>query len=135
MQTTVTVATPPNGNIAPPGPYMLFVNGKAADGSLVPSVAKQLFTTADAVKADKVSTRRTRARCASRRAFRVHVRTVVTVAGKRVAKLGRGQMGTRISLKGRPKGRTIVRLRMLFAGGRRVTDTRVYHPCVSGKRK
>ncbi len=49
---TVTVATPPNGNVAPPGPYMLFVNGKAADGSLVPSVAKQLYVTADAARAD-----------------------------------------------------------------------------------
>ena len=28
-----TVATPPNGNVAPPGPYMLFVNRKTADGT------------------------------------------------------------------------------------------------------
>ncbi|HEU0023142.1 MAG TPA: galactose oxidase-like domain-containing protein [Thermoleophilaceae bacterium] len=37
----LTVAAPPNGNVAPPGPYMLFVNRKTAQGS-VPSVSKQL---------------------------------------------------------------------------------------------
>jgi hypothetical protein len=40
----VTVAAPPDGNVAPPGPYMLFVNviGKSC-GKLVPSHAAQLF--------------------------------------------------------------------------------------------
>lgn len=40
----VTVAGPPDGNVAPPGPYMLFVNvtGKPC-GKLVPSRAAQLF--------------------------------------------------------------------------------------------
>ncbi len=38
---SLTVAMPPNGNVAPPGPYMLFVNKKTAKG-LVPSVSKQL---------------------------------------------------------------------------------------------
>ncbi|MFL5866358.1 MAG: galactose oxidase early set domain-containing protein, partial [Thermoleophilaceae bacterium] len=38
----VTVAGPPDGNVAPPGPYMLFVNKKTPAG-LVPSVSKQLF--------------------------------------------------------------------------------------------
>ena len=28
----LTVATPPNGNVAPPGPYMLFANRKTANG-------------------------------------------------------------------------------------------------------
>jgi hypothetical protein len=37
----LTVATPPNGNVAPPGPYMLFVNRKTSQGP-VPSVAKQV---------------------------------------------------------------------------------------------
>jgi len=37
----LTVATPPNGNVAPPGPYMLFVNRKTDKGP-VPSVSKQL---------------------------------------------------------------------------------------------
>jgi hypothetical protein len=40
----LTVATPPNGNVAPPGPYMLFVNVRGAQcGKLVPSKAAQLF--------------------------------------------------------------------------------------------
>ena len=37
----LTVAAPPNGNVAPPGPYMLFVNRTTAKGA-VPSVAKQV---------------------------------------------------------------------------------------------
>ena len=37
----LTVAAPPNGNVAPPGPYMLFVNRKTDKGP-VPSVAKQV---------------------------------------------------------------------------------------------
>jgi hypothetical protein len=37
----LTVAAPPNGNVAPPGPYMLFANRKTTKGP-VPSVAKQL---------------------------------------------------------------------------------------------
>lgn len=39
---SVTVATPPNGNVAPPGPYMLFVNKRSPDG-LIPSEALQVF--------------------------------------------------------------------------------------------
>ncbi len=37
----LTVATPPNANVAPRGPYMLFVNRKTDKGP-VPSLAKQL---------------------------------------------------------------------------------------------
>jgi hypothetical protein len=39
---SLTVATPPSGDVAPPGPYMLFVNASTHRG-LVPSVSKQLF--------------------------------------------------------------------------------------------
>ena len=39
---SVTVSAPPQGNIAPPGPYMLFVNSKSERGS-IPSIAKQVF--------------------------------------------------------------------------------------------
>lgn len=38
----VRLAAPTDGNVAPPGPYMLFANAKNAKGP-VPSVAKQLF--------------------------------------------------------------------------------------------
>jgi hypothetical protein len=37
----LTVTTPPNGNVAPPGPYMLFVNRRTDKGP-VPSVAHQV---------------------------------------------------------------------------------------------
>lgn len=36
------VAMPPDGNVAPPGPYLLFVNRSGRDGP-VPSVAEQLM--------------------------------------------------------------------------------------------
>jgi len=39
---TVTVTAPPSGKVAPPGPYMLFINKKSAKG-LIPSVARQVF--------------------------------------------------------------------------------------------
>jgi hypothetical protein len=38
----LTLAAPPNGNVAPPGPYMLFANRKTDKGP-VPSVAQQLM--------------------------------------------------------------------------------------------
>jgi len=40
---SITVAAPPNGGVAPPGPYMLFVNRRGADGALVPSASEQVF--------------------------------------------------------------------------------------------
>jgi Domain of unknown function (DUF1929) len=42
QERSVTVSAPPHGNVAPPGPYMLFVNYKSERGS-IPSVAKQVF--------------------------------------------------------------------------------------------
>ena len=39
---SLTVAAPPTGNVAPPGPYMLFVNERTGKG-LVPSESKQVF--------------------------------------------------------------------------------------------
>jgi hypothetical protein len=39
---TLQLAAPPSGDVAPPGPYMLFVNRKDAKG-LVPSVSRQVF--------------------------------------------------------------------------------------------
>jgi Domain of unknown function (DUF1929) len=37
----LTVAAPPNGNVAPPGPYMLFMNRETDEGP-VPWVARQV---------------------------------------------------------------------------------------------
>jgi hypothetical protein len=39
---TIVVKTPPDGNVAPPGPYLLFVNQKT-DKGLVPSVGRETF--------------------------------------------------------------------------------------------
>ncbi len=39
---SVTVARPPSGALAPPGPYLLFVNARS-DRGLIPSVARQVF--------------------------------------------------------------------------------------------
>ena len=39
---SLKVAGPPNGAVAPPGPYMLFVNHRASDGELVPSTSVQV---------------------------------------------------------------------------------------------
>jgi Domain of unknown function (DUF1929) len=38
----LTVKSPPSANVAPPGPYMLFVNKQMPKG-LEPSASKQLF--------------------------------------------------------------------------------------------
>ena len=45
----LTVAAPPSGNVAPPGPYLLFVNKRTPKG-LVPSVAKQVAVGAEACR-------------------------------------------------------------------------------------
>jgi galactose oxidase-like protein len=39
---SITATAPPNGNVAPPGPYMLFINEGTAKG-LIPSVSRQVF--------------------------------------------------------------------------------------------
>lgn len=39
----LTVAAPPDAAVAPSGPYLLFVNRRAADGALVPSTGQQIF--------------------------------------------------------------------------------------------
>ena len=39
---TIHVKAPPSGNVAPPGPYLLFVNEKTSKG-VIPSVARQVF--------------------------------------------------------------------------------------------
>ena len=46
---SVTVATPPTGSVAPPGPYMLFVDTSRAQG-LEPSQATQVFVEAPGMR-------------------------------------------------------------------------------------
>lgn len=47
---TVTVRQAPNGNVMPPGPYMLFVN-RSAGGCAKPSVAKQVSVAGGKIRA------------------------------------------------------------------------------------
>jgi hypothetical protein len=83
----VTVAAPPDGNVAPPGPYMLFVNvtGKSC-GKLVPSHAAQLFVGSK----PSGSARLAAPRACVKRPFRARVkgtaidRVTFSVDGKRV---------------------------------------------------
>ena len=132
----LTLETPPNGFVAPPGPYMLFVNGRSDKGP-IPSVAAQLLVTADAAAADRTAVRTTARRCASRRVVTVHVRrsyrrtlrSAVVRVGKRTIGRIRGARGVRVSLKGRPRQTVRVRVVMRLRDGRRVVDTRTFRTC------
>src|SRR5581483_6004818 len=53
----LTVAAPPSADVAPPGPYMLFVNRQTAKG-LQPSAAKQLFVGIAGLEARAAAARR-----------------------------------------------------------------------------
>ncbi|CAA9217709.1 MAG: hypothetical protein AVDCRST_MAG54-412 [uncultured Actinomycetospora sp.] len=143
---TVTVRTPPDGNVAPAGPYMLFANGKGCGGG-APSVAKSLMVSTDSKAVDRAEVKSglksaPKARsCASKRAFTLNIRkgfkkrfrsATVTVNGKKVKTLKRSQKRFNVSLKGQPKRVTVVKIKMRLRGGRTVTDTRVYRPCIPG---
>jgi hypothetical protein len=59
---TLRLAAPPNGAVAPPGPYMLFVNRKGPKGP-IPSVSRQTFVGVDGLERRAAAlSRRTRAR-------------------------------------------------------------------------
>jgi hypothetical protein len=53
---TLTVAGPPDANVAPPGPYMLFVNRRSAKG-LIPSKSQQLFVGISGLEAQAAARR------------------------------------------------------------------------------
>jgi hypothetical protein len=57
---TLRVAAPPSGAVAPPGPYMLFVNRSDATG-LVPSVSRQVFVGLGGLERRARAARRARA--------------------------------------------------------------------------
>jgi len=143
---TVTVQSPPDANVAPAGPYMVFANAKGSKG-LVPSVAKSVMVSTETKKIEQAETKAglaaaPKARsCASKRAFALRIRrgfkkqfrsATVTVNGKRVKRLKRSQKRFTVSLKGQPKRVTTVKIKMRLRGGRTVTDTRVYRPCIPG---
>jgi hypothetical protein len=57
---TLRLAAPPSGKVAPPGPYMLFVNRRDAKG-LVPSVSRQVFVGLGGLERRARAARRARA--------------------------------------------------------------------------
>ncbi len=136
---TITVKSPPNANVAPAGPYMLFVNGKTDKGP-VPSVAKQLLVGPQSAKfvATNAAAAKSAKACASKRSLTVHApkkyrgklkKAAFFVNGKRVASKG---SSARIKMTGRPAGTVTVRLIMRTRAGKRVVDTRRYRTCTSG---
>ena len=139
----LTLETPPNGFVAPPGPYMLFVNGRNDKGA-VPSIAAQLLVTDDAAAADRAADRSAARRCASRRVITVHARrayrktlraAVVRIGKRTVGRIRRGRGGVRVDLRGRRKQTVRVRIVMRLRDGRRVIDTRTFRTCTrSGTR-
>ncbi|MEA2668425.1 MAG: hypothetical protein QOJ33_1359, partial [Chloroflexota bacterium] len=77
--------------------------------------------------------------CTSKRIFRAYIKSryrkrllsaVVLVAGRRVARLKRGQFSVRINLTGRRAGPIKVQIVMRLRNGRTVTDTRRFNLCV-----
>lgn len=136
---TITVKAPPNANVAPAGPYMLFVNGKTDKGP-VPSVAKQLLIGPNAAKYVVANAKAARAAkaCASKRSLTVHApkryrgklaKVAFFVGGTRVKNQG---SKARVTLSGRTSGTFTVRIIMRTRSGKRVVDTRRYRTCTSG---
>jgi hypothetical protein len=70
---SVTVATPPSANVAPAGPYWLFVNRRTAKG-LTPSVSRQVYVGAPVPAAlrERIERNNDRAVAAERQAVRRH---------------------------------------------------------------
>ena len=81
-------------------------------------------------------------RCASRRSFRVHVRipkgfptkrVIVKLDGRRVKVIKGRRFHAHIDLRGLPKRRVVLSIRVIGRGGRVLTGRRVYHTCLSKK--
>lgn len=152
--TTLTVKAPPSGDVAPPGPYMLFANA-GSDKGPIPSEAAQLLVGTDEQREGLTQGSSSKARaavkpptCVSRRAFRVHVkrkfrktvrRASFSVDGKRVAKKTasrdqrRRPLSARVSLKGKKRGISTVKIVMRMKNGKKVVDTRRYTLCAKKK--
>ncbi|HEX8121289.1 MAG TPA: hypothetical protein VF549_08495 [Solirubrobacteraceae bacterium] len=83
-------------------------------------------------------------RCASRRKFTVRVRreirgtvkrVTIFINGRRVKSVTGRRIALPIDLRGLPKGKIKVRLRVELLDGRVATDTRTYRTCATKKRK
>lgn len=134
----LTVKAPPNADVAPAGPYMLFVNGKTAQGP-VPSVAKELLVGPDAARfaARNKAAAAAAKTCASRRTLTVNVAkryrkglkgATFALNGKRVKASG---SRARIKLAGLPRGTATVRIVMRTKGGKSVVDVRRFRTCTT----
>src|SRR4051794_15595176 len=141
----VTVAGPPSGNVAPPGPYMLFVNvrGKSC-GKLVPSRAAQTFV--GRRPSGRASLRGPR-RCV-RRSFLARVkgsaidRVAFSVDGRRVASVASarrdGSYAARVPVRGLARGqrhRLVARVRFVTGAGKPpVTLRATFRRCARASR-
>ena len=83
-------------------------------------------------------------RCVSRRKFTVRVRRAIRgqvrrvtiwVNGRRVKRVAGRRVALPIDLRGLPKGRVRVRLRVELVDGRAATDTRTYRTCTPKRRR
>ncbi|HEV2814588.1 MAG TPA: hypothetical protein VGW10_15140 [Solirubrobacteraceae bacterium] len=83
-------------------------------------------------------------RCVSRRKFTVRVRRAIRgtvrrvqifINGRRAKTVTGSRIGLPIDLRGLPKGRIRVRLRVELTDGRVATDTRTYRTCATKKRR
>ena len=130
--------TPPPGGTPPPPPGpgpapFVLPPGNPPPGTVVP------------VKASRIALLPKGRRCGSRRRFRIRLRrppagvTVtearVLVNGRRVKVVKGARLTAPVDLRGLPKGRTVVTIRITLADGRVLRGRRVYHPCATKKRK
>jgi hypothetical protein len=62
-------------------------------------------------------------------------RVTIFVNGRRVKSVTGSRIGLPIDLRGLPKGKVKVRLRVELVDGRVATDTRTYRTCATKKRR
>ena len=131
--------TPPPGGTTPPAggtrPPMTVPPGNQPPGTVVPVTAGQLATLPSA----------RRRPCGSRRNFRIRLRrppagvTVrearVLVNGKRVKVVRGARLTAPVDLRGFPRGRAVVTIRITLGDGRVLRGRRVYRPCATKKRQ
>jgi Ca2+-binding RTX toxin-like protein len=116
---------------APPAPLPPIVQPPVTPPAVTPTVAQLVSLPSSR-------------RCASRRRFRVRVRSTIRgqvrrvtifINGRRVRTVTGRRIGLPIDLRGLPKGRIRVRLRVELTDGRIATDTRTYRTCATKKRR
>jgi hypothetical protein len=127
--TTPPTSAPPDTLPPPPAPQPV------PPTPTVPVTARQIATLPAAAKRP----------CGSRRNFRIRLRRPpegvsvvearVLVNGKRVKVVRGARLTAPVDLRGFPKGRAVVTIRITLADGRVLRGRRVYRPCATKKRK